>query len=336
MLDRACRVRWGARIGAALLLAVSPAAAEESTQPSVFRLKLAGMLGFVPTTDGGLEVLLINELDQPVDVDHEVTHFPQLALRCEDLPEGSQDRADCAYWPPTFDRSAQLLSLHGGFLLHLKVGGADQNGSVRANHTFDKRVVDLADVLAKVSPDKPDAAILSKEVWDPETARDHAIVRVVLNGGTIHADLSSTGSFKFKHGASAPFPMAEVADVIVWEIPYQPSQGVIVALEPLDATLASPRQLTLRSAGNLELSLLNEPDLFEFCAHAPDDSEEPFAHFLGFYDLTKLVVADESELDLLPLPFADDATLQCTKQAMQTAAAGLRVNCMPVMYGGKE
>ncbi len=337
---------WLRRVAVGLLLLGGPSALAVAQGEPAFELLLAGMIAFVPlpppaegADNGGFEVLMVNEYNRPIDALHEVTHFPLLEFTCEQLVKDSgssvPDEPDCESWPPTTDRLRTVLSLHQGFDVQITVGdGVAQAGPVAKHATFDELVVPMADLS---DGDLELETLREEAMAGHREAGNHVIARLVLNGGTLTPNTSTSGSWKFKRWReeAAVLELPAVADSVTWKIDYVPKEDVTVTLTPLAGGAA--RKLTFRSDGGLTLVLANEPDVFEFCAHAPDTPSLPFEHFLAFYDLTRYAThPDLLAFKLLPLPYADEPERICTREAMQGFAGGRRVPCMTTQFSPAE
>ncbi len=330
--------RWMAsRVAAVALLGVAcastgaPPGEPPTTTQSLFKLRLTGMLAFAPTEDDGLEVLLLNQYDgEPA-----VQHFPQLEVDCELFPEGSDDRGDCAYWPPVVgEEGERAISLSKGFEIRLHVGGAAQSGKVTRLGDFDTLVIPLVSLdegVASRSTLRREATLLPFPPDDPDAIAP-LIAKVRLQGGQISARRGQAGKWQF-----VPLTQPEdIGDDATWEIPYDPAQGVRVELVPPGASTPD-RTLLLRSPdeGQLLLTLSNEPDAFEFCQHLAEEPGEQVGHFVEFYELTAFGRNSPDELTTLPLPTPIDA--QCTfDKAEDGTIKGRKVVCMMVRYGGRE
>jgi hypothetical protein len=324
------------RAAACLLVTAAPAAPEAAN----FILEMTGMIAFVDRGATGIDVLLVNQNPGPLAMDHSVVHVPQLEIYCDHLESDTDgdtsrtdgDAKDCDYWPLSSDGERRIISLDRleGFALQLDVGGCTQTGAVGrdAPRTFDRMVVSLAKLSGG---DSTLATLRSGAQDDPE----YVAVRLRLEGGVIEATGGRTGAWTFRPGFV--YTMPAVADVVTWKIPYDPKLGVSVAFAERGSAGAPDRTLVFKTTGDVKMVLANEPDPFQFCAHAPGISTAPFEHFAGFYALTKYsedIGDDVDALLRLPLPYAEQPEKQCTREAMLASmgVAGRRVNCMAVLF----
>lgn len=296
-------------------------------------LRLSGMIAFAPTDDEGFDVLLVNEFGG------RVTHFPQLEVDCSQLVR-EEDRKNCPYWASNAEGAKRVIGLDNGFTLVLTVGqpgNSNQVGRVtRETDDLERNFEQLVVPLSRLAGDEPDAATLNPEMLDPTKAGSAVSARLRLNGGHIEASKSRTGSWTFR-GADGHLVhrLRWVADSATWSIPLARGETVKLELQPYPGTEAQGRVLELDGKGGaVKLTLGNEPDLFEFCGHAPESPAMPFDHFLGFYRLTQYAEEHPDDLDSLALPYADDPKKQCEREVMgeHLGTAGLRVNCMPVRF----
>lgn len=297
-----------------------------------FQLAITGMVAFAPADDGSLDVLLVNEFDPPAHGMHEITHFPQLEIQCAHLKD-KQLREDCGYWASSPYGAGRVVALDAGFEVRLRFGGQAPSGEVTRDKSFDLRVVPLG----KAAGAKAEAAVLRKEVFAPATSRSFAVARTRLAGGAVSVGKSLDGVWSFRAAGGPPvLTLAEGGDIATWTREFDATQGVQIELWPFGAAQPA-RVLDLKSSGDMVVTLSNEPDPTEFCAHAPTRSDLPSSHFRRFWELSKFAGTHASaDLETLPLPYPEDPSLDCSPAAFLRRIMGRRVNCRMAYFASRE
>jgi len=301
------------------------------------------MIAFAQAPEGRVDVLLLNQFKD------EVTHFPLLELNCDQLQDASQ-KNDCnSFWPPSRDttKTNRVLALDRGYEVRLSVGGATTNAPVYLDPTFTAGVVPVKTV-ALASPGAADAAILRKDALASATTYAFVAARPVLSlrtpvplgGGVLSATAGEEMQWRFRKdlGSAQTYYSKSLATKAQWSVDYDPAAGLIVELWPFGAKAAA-KTLSLKSAGDLQLTLSNEPDDLKFCEHAPKSASEPLEHFGEFWKLSKLAASSPSDLKYLPLPFSDVQDAACPSAMAahsHSEIKGRRVNCMMVLFSGEE
>ena len=332
--------RRSASILAAGFLLVSASATASKAK---FTLEFSGMIAFARTPDDRIDVLLLNQTK------NEVTHTPLLELNCDQLQDAAQ-RNDCQYfWPPSRDttKTNRVLALDSGFEVRLAVGGAKTDMPVKLDTSFEKGVVPL-DQAAKGSTGAAEAVILRKEALASATAYGYVAVRPVLSlktptplgGGVLLATAGKELNWRFRKdpGSGQTYTSPTLAKQAQWNVEYDPAQGVVVELWPIGAK-APAKKLTLKSSGDLQLTLSNEPDDLKFCDHAPKSAAEPMEHFRAFWGLSKLAASSPGDAQKLPLPYSDKPDPACSASVAshsEPEIKGRRVNCMMVLFSSEE
>lgn len=305
-----------------------------------FKVDLSGMIGFVKTNDGGLLVLLVNELTQIAHGDVSMAHLPELEISCDDLRLPA-DEADCAMLARSQNLRRRRIALDNssdarpaaGWEIVLHVGGATMSGEVCLPTDHREWLVPLDELSDGIAA----RSLLSREVLSNVSGSSYAIVRLKLNGGRLELHPEDRGGFVFKNAAGKVYiTPSRLAGSATWSIPYDPALGARIDLVSLE-TGRVERSFDLQSDSSrdsIEIGLTNEPDAFSFCGNALSKPTDPLGHFLGFLDITAQGLGSEhDELKKLPLPFVQDSTKFCK---YTPGAGGRRVNCMMVLYSGIE
>jgi hypothetical protein len=304
----------------------------------LFKLEISGMVAFAAEGDA-LHVLLVN---MPDTRDH-VTHFPGLEIKCDQLKSDSlfADKATavkaCNFLPPSFQPGFRAMSLQGGYTVAVKPDGKPLLGRVTRDASFTGAAGarGLVVPMSGITLDK-EFRTLAKRALDPAAKPPSSIVTLKLNDGTIKSQALSSVEWSF---GTSPFaglqPHGKSAAFSTWEVGYK--DFVDLELSLMSDPKKVERTIRIEHSASLEAALTNEPDLAEYCAHAPMDTRSPATHFTGFWGISKGGANASTELlRLLPLPYPDDAHAQgCSWNEFHMlfhAGAGRRVNCMQVFF----
>ena len=139
-----------------------------------------------------------------------------------------------------------------------------------------------------------------------------------IDGGKLEG---SQGYLQWSFGVPKQTPLKEhVYDPDFFRLTREvPAGGMKIVIESYDAK--SRLVLPMKDQPSVQVGLSHEPDIAEYCNHAPSKAHPESVHFRRFYDLTQVAAA---EIPKLPLTIAEDFPIFCGSLTLLT---GKRVNC---------